>query len=110
PVPINSGFHPPGPNGLPPDVVQRVVRARYPAFQRCYEDGLRRVPTLRGRVVVYFFVERTGALREVRDHGSELPDAEVVKCVVHEFEGLSFPPSESGVTTVVYPISFAPDD
>ena len=42
------------------------------------------------------------------DGGSDLPDADVVGCVLRAFETLEFPPPVGGKVTVVYPVLFAP--
>jgi hypothetical protein len=93
---------------LPPEVIQRVVRRSFRHFRRCYEDGLRASPSLQGRVGVRCVVGRDGAVSSVGNGGSDLPDANVVSCVERAFYGLSFPPPESGIATVTYPIVFTP--
>jgi len=94
---------------LPPEVIQRVVRAAGDRYRACYEQGLRRDKSLAGSVRVRFVIEARGAIAEVRDAGeSTLPDAEAVTCILHEFEKLSFPPPEGGTVTVVYPLVFHP--
>jgi hypothetical protein len=93
---------------LPPEIIQRVVRQNFGRFRLCYEDGLRRNPNLQGRVAVRFVIGRDGAVSNVGQGGSDLPDGAVVACVQRAFYGLSFPPPESGIVTVTYPISFNP--
>lgn len=88
--------------------VQRVVRAHYSAFQRCYDAGLARTPKLKGRVNVRFAIGRRGNVTDVEDAGSELPDATVVQCVETEFRGLEFPAPVGGIVTVVSPIMLEP--
>ncbi len=95
--------------GLPSEVVQRVVRQSYGRYRRCYEQGLARNPSLAGRVAVAFVIGPGGAVESASPKGSDLPDAEVVGCVVGSFRGLDFPSPEYGRVTVVYPILFAPD-
>jgi hypothetical protein len=41
---------------------------------------------------------------------SDLPDREVIRCVIAEYRKLQFPKPEGGVVTVVYPIVFNPSD
>lgn len=94
---------------LPPEVIQRIARQNFGRFRLCYENGLTRNPTLQGRVVTRFTIGRDGSVSQTADGGSDLPDAGVVRCVVSAFRGLSFPEPESGVVTVVYPLSFEPD-
>jgi hypothetical protein len=93
---------------LPPEVIQRIVRQNYGRFRMCYEQGLSRNPNLEGRVAVRFVIGRDGAVSNVANGGSDLPDSSAVSCVVSAFYGLSFPQPEGGVVTVVYPIMFQP--
>jgi hypothetical protein len=93
---------------LPPEAIQRVVRASFGAMDVCYEAGLRRAPDLRGRVVVKARIAPDGAVDTVLDAGSDLPDAGVVRCVVRTFATLAFPRSGAGPVTVLYPFAFTP--
>jgi Ca-activated chloride channel family protein len=92
---------------LPPETVQRIVRQNFGRFRQCFEDGLRRHDALSGRVIARFVIGRDGSVASTVDGGSDLPDAEVVSCVVRSFARLSFPPPEGGTVTVVYPIVFS---
>ena len=93
---------------LPPEVIQRIVRQNYGRFRFCYEQGLVRNPNLEGRVTTRFIIGRDGAVSNVQNGGSDLPDAGVQSCIVQSFYGLSFPAPENGVVTVSYPISLQP--
>jgi hypothetical protein len=93
---------------LPPEVIQRIVRQNFGRFRMCYEQGLGRNPNLEGRVSARFVIGRDGAVSNVSNGGSDLPDSGVVSCVISAFYGLSFPQPEGGIVTVVYPIMLAP--
>jgi len=93
---------------LPPEVIRRIVRQNYGRFRLCYEQGLGRNPNLEGRVTVRFVIGRDGAVSNVSNGGSDLPDSNVVGCVVKAFYGLSFPKPEGGIVTVSYPIILQP--
>jgi len=93
---------------LPKEVIQRIVRQNYGRFRMCYQQGLTRNPNLQGRVEARFVIDRTGAVSQVMNGGSDLPDSEVKSCVLSAFYGLSFPSPEGGIVTVTYPIMFAP--
>ena len=93
-----------------PEVIQRVVRQNFGRFRFCYEAGLRANPSLEGRVVVRFLIDRTGAVGLAGEAGSDLADTKVVQCVVRAFADLSFPSPEGGMVTVVYPIVFSASD
>ncbi|HKO89509.1 MAG TPA: AgmX/PglI C-terminal domain-containing protein [Polyangiaceae bacterium] len=93
---------------LPAEVIRRIVRQNYGRFRLCYEQGLGRNPNLEGRVTVRFVIGRDGAVSNVSNGGSDLPDSNVVGCVVKAFYGLSFPKPEGGIVTVSYPIMLQP--
>ncbi len=96
---------------LPPEVVQRIVRMNFGRFRLCYENGLKtRGSSLSGRVSVRFVIGRDGAVASAQNGGSDLPDPQVVSCVVRAFAGLSFPQPEGGVVSVTYPIFFSPSE
>lgn len=93
---------------LPPEVIQRIVRQNFGRFRMCYEQGLGRNPNLEGRVSARFVIGREGAVSNVSNGGSDLPDSGVTSCVLSAFYGLNFPQPEGGIVTVVYPINFDP--
>jgi hypothetical protein len=93
---------------LPAEVIQRIVRQNFGRFRMCYQQGLSRNPNLQGRVGARFVIDSTGAVSQVMNGGSDLPDASVTSCVLSAFYGLSFPAPEGGVVGVTYPIVFAP--
>lgn len=112
---------------LAPSEIQRVVRARFSSMRLCYEEGLRRDPTLTGRVSVRFVIGRDGKVAAAGPYALEdasstdaapagvapLPpmrDAAVTACVVDLFKQLVFPQPDGGIVTVVYPIMFSPSD
>jgi hypothetical protein len=94
---------------LPPEVIQRIVRANFGRFRMCYQRGLDRQPSLEGRVSTRFLVARSGEVIRAQDAGSDLPDSAVVGCVVAAFTMLSFPAPEGGMVSVEYPIRFSPE-
>lgn len=93
---------------LPPEVIQRIVRQNDGRYRFCYQQALKSNPELTGRVAVKFLIARDGSVAFSADGGSDIPDAGVRQCVVSSFTQLSFPPPDSGVVTVVYPIVFSP--
>ena len=95
---------------LAPEAIQTVVRQSFGAYRVCYEQGLKTKADLRGTVSVSFVIATDGSVNGASDHGSTLPDASVVECVVRGFRGLVFPPPQGGYVTVIYPIEFAPGD
>ncbi len=94
---------------LPAEIIQRIVRQNYGRYRLCFQAGLKNNPNLQGRVAVRFIIGRDGSVSNVSNSGSDLPDPNVVNCVIRSFYGLSFPAPENGIVTVVYPIMFSPE-
>ncbi len=94
--------------GLPPEVIQRIVRQNFGRFRLCYENGLRSNPNLQGRVATRFLIGTDGNVGTVSNGGSDMPDGNVVRCVARAFPSLSFPQPEGGTVSVVAPIFFSP--
>ena len=93
---------------LPPEVIQRIVRQNFGRFRSCYEAALRNNPNLQGRVSVRFIIGRDGAVSGVGNGGSDLPDPNVVQCIIRSFYGLSFPEPKDGIVSVTYPLMMSP--
>jgi hypothetical protein len=94
---------------VPPEVIQRIVREHFAGMRGCYEAGLARDPSLKGKVVVRFVIGNDGTVTSVADAGSDLPDPATKTCVFAAFSALSFPAPEAGVVTVTYPLQFMPE-
>jgi hypothetical protein len=95
---------------IAPEKIQQVVREKFGPFRICYEKGLARNQNLQGRVTVKFIIQRDGSVFRASDAGSDLPDPDVIACVVRGFGELKFPKPDGGIVTVVYPIQFNPGD
>jgi hypothetical protein len=94
---------------LPPEVVQRIVRQNFGRFRLCYEQGLERVPDLKGEIAVKFVIGRDGSIAgNPAAQRATVADDATVKCVLRAFSGLAFPSPEGGIVTVVYPLQFEP--
>jgi hypothetical protein len=94
---------------LPPDAIQRVVRQNAGRFRLCYQRGLEKQPSLRGRVVTRFLIARDGSVSVAADGGSDIADASVTACVTRTFTALSFPEPAGGTVAVIYPFMFDPE-
>ena len=91
--------------GLPPEVVQRIVRQNFGRHRLCYSDALRTNPALRGHVTTRFTIAKDGSVSDVSDAGSNLPN-DVGACVRRVFMNLSFPEPRNGAVSVTYPLTF----
>ena len=91
---------------LPPEVVKRIIRANFPRFRACYEQGLKKDPGLKGTVSVRFIIDTTGAVESASGAGGSLSDGQVSGCVLGVYRTLAFPEPEGGKVMVTYPIDF----
>jgi len=94
---------------LAPSAIQAVIRTQFKALRGCYEEGLKKDPSLAGPIAVRFVITEDGKVEDAKeDQPATRPDPGVVRCVVDAFSGFRFPTPEGGIVTVVYPIVFAP--
>jgi len=103
---IQSG--PPLTNTIPPNIVTRPIRARFPCLRLCYVQALAATPTLHGRVAVKFVIDTDGWVRRSHVLESDLGNSRVAECIARELVGLRFPPPD-GKVTVVYPFVLSPE-
>ena len=95
-------------DGLPPEVIQRVVRANFGRFRACYQHGLATQPDLSGRVAVKFTIDPQGGVVDAHAEGT-LPDKKVVSCIERAFAALTFPsPGHGKPINVTFPLEFSP--
>jgi hypothetical protein len=93
---------------LPLAIIQKIVHQHFGQIRLCYVNGLRKDPTLAGRVGVRFLIDRGGAVSFVADGGSDLPDPAVISCVLSGFRTLSFPAPAQGTVSVSFQLVFSP--
>jgi TonB family protein len=96
-----------GPQGLPPEVVKKVIETSFPAARSCYQDRLAANQVLKGRLMLTFQVTPWGDVFSARIRESSLPDPDAQECVLDVIRRLRFPPVRGGgVLAVTYPIEF----
>lgn len=109
--------HPPAPpkltdrglgmsDGLPPEIIRRIVRQNFGRFRLCYENAARADPEgmKRATVIVRFAIDSSGnvAMAEpTTDAASPFPS-----CVARGFASLSFPQPDVPLVAVEYTIGF----
>jgi hypothetical protein len=92
--------------GLSPEQISRVVRARAGAFRACYESAAARDPKLQGGITVSFTVSPAGAVN-ARIANSSLGNPRVESCVLRMFNRLHFPSADKP-TSANWPLVFRP--
>jgi hypothetical protein len=101
---------PSAPQGsLDRDIIRRVVRAHLHEVRNCYNEGLKRDPNLRGRVVIDFVIGPDGFVSSAVVEQSDLPDKQVAPCIAAAAGGWQFPkPVGGGNVVVTYPFVLEP--
>lgn len=92
--------------GLSPEQISRVVRARAGAFRACYESAAARDPKLQGGITINFTVSPAGSVT-ARVGNSSLANARVESCVLRMFNRLKFPAADKA-TSANWPLVFRP--
>jgi hypothetical protein len=94
--------HPRG--ALDKDVIRRVVRAHINEIRGCYNEGLRRDASMKGRVSIQFTIGPDGSVPLSVVHETEIKDVEVGRCIANAITRWTFPKPEGGGNVVVtYP-------
>ena len=91
------------------DEIERVVAADQSDFRRCYERGRQKNPDLRGNVKVRIVVDAAGR-STVTAAATDLPDDEVVGCILGHWRAVTFapPPEGRSQASVVVAHAFVP--
>jgi TonB family protein len=94
---------------LDKSIIRRVVRAHINEVRSCYNQGLVRDPTLRGRVAIQFTIGGTGVVTNSVVGETSLRDPQVGRCVAKAVKRWRFPkPDGGGMVIVTYPFSMDP--
>jgi Ca-activated chloride channel family protein len=96
--------------GLPPSVVERVVRQRVGMMRNCYQSALARDPWVAGKLMVRFVIGREGSVVSAVNGGDDLSDKAVASCVLGLLRSTPFPEPESEFVTVAFPVLFRSSD
>jgi outer membrane biosynthesis protein TonB len=84
------------------------VKARMGLIKACYENALKRNPTLKGKIAVRFTILETGGLADVTPALNSVGSPEVAACIVNTMKSWRTQFRPSGPVTVEYPFVFQP--
>lgn len=99
--PIHAG------NSVYAEAVRRKMKDNLKDFRVCYETGLKQSPTMAGKVVFGFVVDREGNVSESKILSSELGIAEVESCLLARLKTINFdPPLDAEKADIKYPMVF----
>jgi hypothetical protein len=82
------------------DVSARVVDHR-PEARACYEEGVKRIPDMQGRIIINFEIDPDGKVLDASQSAQDeqIMDEQVVRCVENVVRAITFARSEKGKTT-----------
>ncbi len=81
--------------------VEKAIQTHAKAFQRCYQDALKKTPTLAGRFVFTIAIDAKGKVTSVKSDGTGALDLDT--CIDKELRTATF---SGGPTTVRFPLVF----
>jgi outer membrane biosynthesis protein TonB len=96
------------PSDLDPSAVAAKIRQYRGALVACYEAGLKRNPTLAGKITLRFTIGKIGKVTKVDIEVDTMHDDEVNQCIIDRAMSWRFPPPQSGSDGVqfAYPFIF----
>lgn len=93
------------------EAIAEVVNQNRAKVRACYEAVQKKLPDLKGDLVVKFTLDAEGKVKSAEQNleQSTLKNPDIGKCAVDEIKTWKFPPSSRGMdTTVNYPFNFRP--
>jgi outer membrane biosynthesis protein TonB len=84
------------------------VRARMGLIKACYENALKRNPSLKGKISIRFTILETGGIADIQTAVNSLGSPEVAACITNTMRTWRTQFRPSGPVTVEYPFVFAP--
>ncbi len=84
------------------------VKARMAGIKVCYENALKRNPSLKGKIAIRFTILETGGLADITPVQNGLGSPEVASCIVSTMRAWRTQFRPSGPVTVEYPFVFQP--
>ncbi|MCK5690354.1 AgmX/PglI C-terminal domain-containing protein [Myxococcota bacterium] len=87
-------------------LIQRVINVEKNAIRECYERGLKKLPTLHGKISLKWQILADGRVGEIMINESTLGNEEVEKCITDSIKSWVFSPPAGGWVEVNYPFVF----
>jgi outer membrane biosynthesis protein TonB len=82
------------------------VRARINSIKTCYENALKRNPSLKGKIRIRFTILETGGLADIVVLENSMGSGEVASCIASFMRSWRTPFHPAGTVTVEYPFVF----
>jgi hypothetical protein len=91
---------------LDPGVIAKEIRGRLGAIKACYEAGLKRNPSIGGKVQLRFEVSSVGKVTSAEIENDTMHDEEVASCIKARVSSWRFPAPAGGSVQFSYPFIF----
>lgn len=92
---------------LDKSLIDEVIKKKLPAIRYCYQKQLNQQPSLAGKVVMKFTIDKQGGVSSASVKSSTLRNPVVEACVRAQFLQMRFPPPRGGgIVIVSYPFVF----
>ncbi len=88
--------------------IAKHIRLRQAALRGCYDQVLKRDPTITGKVRIRWTIARDGAAQDVEVVQNTSGNVDLGQCLVHKIKAIHFDPPKSGTCTVSWPMVFSP--
>src|SRR5262245_18835037 len=84
--------------------ITRMIQERRNESRACYDRGLKRQPTIEGRIIINFKIDPDGQVVETSQglQDNQITEQGVVECVSEVIKKIRFPKSAGGKTTRAY--------
>ena len=90
------------------EIIQRVVRQHRREMTHCYEQELRRNPSLEGRIVMTWVIAANGSVVTASVAETTMNNRNVENCMAQRIRRWVFPePDGGGIVRVNYPFNFS---
>jgi hypothetical protein len=93
---------------LDPAVVAKVMSAHLGTLKACYEQSLRRAPSLSGRMVAHWTIDLSGATTALKWTEDTIGDPPMAPCLQAKLASMRFTPPSGGPVEVSFPFVFQP--
>ena len=91
---------------LDANVIAKEIKARLGGVRACYEAGLKRNPSISGKLVLRFEVSTIGKVTSAEVDSDTLHDDEVASCIKGKMMSIRFPAPAGGSVQFSYPFVF----
>lgn len=87
------------------DLIKRLMQRHNGAIRACYEDALKKDPTVKGQITVAWTINTKGEVEKPTAKTNTTKNADLEACIIKVVKKVRFPASDSPVQ-ITYPFTF----